>query len=83
MSRARRNVGLPRVLREHLRDVRGWRGLSQVDLAQTLGVVQMTVCRWETGDRWPARDHVDAWAAALAAGVCDCCGRTYVERGRP
>lgn len=52
----------PHPLMAELAEHRRTQGRSQLDVACQLGVVQGTVCFWETGQRTPTLAH----AAALA-----------------
>jgi len=45
-----------RTFGEYLRERRRYFGLSQMDLAEDLGVKQTTVSSWETGKTSPAFD---------------------------
>ena len=45
-------------LGQRLRTARQWRGLSQADLAASLGVAKLTVLHWEGGKSRPAADHL-------------------------
>jgi DNA-binding transcriptional regulator YiaG len=40
-------------------------GLSQSDIARALNVGSPTVCRWESGERDPGREHLAAYIALL------------------
>jgi DNA-binding transcriptional regulator YiaG len=60
-SRLRRRLPDPagrRMLRERV-------GLSQGDIARALNVGRPTVCRWESGQRDPGREHLAAYLSLL------------------
>ncbi|WP_158657677.1 helix-turn-helix domain-containing protein [Blastococcus saxobsidens] len=61
--RARRPLPPPRVARA----IRQAAGVSQIRLAQELGVHRMTVARWENGSRQPREGQRQAYAALLEA----------------
>jgi transcriptional regulator with XRE-family HTH domain len=50
---------------EQLKALRKRRGLSQAKLAEIIGVEQPTVQRWESGNRMPDLESLDALAKAL------------------
>lgn len=54
-----------RVVRQTLREVREERGLTQVELAQRLGVHRQTISRTETGKRPLELGEFFDWADAL------------------
>lgn len=61
--RARRPLPAPRVARA----IREAAGVSQIRLAQELGVHRMTIARWENGSRSPRAGQRQAYAALLEA----------------
>lgn len=44
-------------------------GISQADLARTIGVTEVSVHRWMTGQRTPSIDYVERMARALGMHV--------------
>jgi transcriptional regulator with XRE-family HTH domain len=55
-----------------LRQLREERGLSQQDLANSVGVESDgTIRRWETGKRWPGPDTIEKLAKALGVRARD------------
>jgi DNA-binding transcriptional regulator YiaG len=61
LARARRR--LPPPARRRL--VRESAGISQSDLARSLGVNASVVCRWESGARTPGGRHLTSYLEAL------------------
>jgi len=50
-----------------LRALRLRSGLTQVELAQRIGVAQSTLARWERGDRWPSATELHEICFAVGA----------------
>ena len=55
----------------NIRDLRKSAGLTQVQLAEKVGVAQATVAEWERGDYYPRASIIPALAAALGCAVND------------
>lgn len=52
---------------EHARAIRRAAGVTQVRLAEEIGVTRATINRWESGERRPRGRLLLAYAEALAA----------------
>ncbi len=50
---------------ENLKKARKEQGLSQNELAQSIGVSQQTICAWENNERYPTVDKLYDLAKAL------------------
>lgn len=44
--------------------------MSQVDIAERLGVTTVTICRWFKGEREPSIEYVEKLALILGLRVC-------------
>jgi transcriptional regulator with XRE-family HTH domain len=60
-SRARRRLPSP----EQRRALRERAGISQAEVASALGVHRITVTRWETGQRVPGDEKLEAYVQLL------------------
>jgi transcriptional regulator with XRE-family HTH domain len=58
-------------LSEAIRSARRRAGLSQVELAELLGVRQSSVSQWERGSTRPSTVHLLALTAALRCSLLD------------
>lgn len=54
-----------------IKDMRKKAGLTQMELAKKLGVVQSAVATWESGEGYPAASRLIEIAAALNCTVDD------------
>jgi DNA-binding transcriptional regulator YiaG len=61
-------------LSEAIREARHRAGLSQVELAELLGVRQSSVSQWERGSTKPSTIHLLALTAALKSSLLDFSG---------
>lgn len=61
-----------------MRDWRKWAGLTQVEIAQAMGVNKQTVCRWEIG-KSKISTKVENRFISL---VCDQKGVQYIKNAR-
>ena len=74
---------------EKLRQLRESKGWSQGELAEQSGTAQQSIANWETGERVPAFDAVQALCTALGVPCTafDGCEHSKIEnkrgRGRP
>ena len=69
-------------LREKLIVSRDRAGLSQMELANQLGVSRQAVSRWESGDTTPSVDKLKTLAKALRR-IAGLAVRRYRRRGTP
>ena len=58
-------VDYPDGLGQKMRQLRKQRGLTQRTLAERLGVSTPALCRWESGQAFPRRENVQAFANAF------------------
>lgn len=58
------------------------RGLTQLDLAKTMGVVGSAVCFWEQGTQYPSLDKLPALAQALGVDYNELVPALILSRGR-
>ena len=58
-----------------LQELRKKKGLSQAQLAESLGVIQKAVSQWETGETLPTADKLPAIADALGCTIDELFGR--------
>lgn len=59
------------MLLEHIRQARKSRGLTQAELAEQLGLSEMTVRRWESGQRSPRMEEIQKLAVVLGVPVTE------------
>lgn len=63
---------------QNLKRMRAARGLSQAELAETIGVSEITLRKYEAGERYPKDPIIDVLAAELGVSrealVSDCAG---------
>jgi len=69
-------------LREKLIVSRNKAGLSQMELAERLGVSRQAVSRWESGDTTPTMDKLKALAKDLRR-IAGLAVQRYRRRGTP
>jgi len=62
---------------EHMKNARESVGVTQVELAERLGVAQRTVSGWEIGARAPTFTQMVAVAQALDVPICRMTGEAY------
>ena len=74
-------------LREHLIVLRDRAGLSQMELAERLGVSRQAVSRWESGDTTPTMDKLKSLARIYGVSLdwlcSDAAGRELPEAAKP
>jgi predicted transcriptional regulator len=63
IDRAQRRRGIPSAAERRLLRMRA--GLSQADIAKTLGTTRSAVSRYESGDREPCRAILDKYIVVL------------------
>lgn len=62
-----------------IKKLREDKGLSQIQLADKIGVGQSTVSTWETGDSLPRADKLPQLAAILGCKIDDLFGKAGKE----
>jgi transcriptional regulator with XRE-family HTH domain len=68
-------------LSEAIRSARRRAGLSQVELAELLGVRQSSVSQWERGSTKPSTMHLLALAAKLGCSLAELAGAEATAAG--
>ena len=58
-----------------IRDKRKALKITQLKLAETMGVKRNTISQWETGSRHPDHDKIPALAAALGCSIDELYGK--------
>jgi DNA-binding XRE family transcriptional regulator len=54
-----------------IKELRCAAGLTQMQLAEKLGVSRATIAMWETGQNWPSAQMLPALAEALQCTIGD------------
>lgn len=68
VARIAHQRGIPMVHRgDYLRILRQRRGMTQLALAQAVGVPRVTLCKWETGDAIPSTERLHTLLFVLGA----------------
>lgn len=55
----------------NIKTMRKKAGIRQIDLAETLGIHQTTVAKWETGEASPQADKIPELAKVLGCKIDD------------